>query len=822
MELIHLVVSSELKTEFLQMCFTVYETRDFILEKEKDEANDILKNLILHSMDSAVSNTYSDFIQEDNYENEGFAVGHTGSTGSQIELVFQIILFWHHLLAMLKNLHTNADALMSKIRGSNSVCVDEDCEAALFMNSDEDLVDRFEHASMLVKLSYRKKLMLQLESTVIQKVLCPLVNLLLCSKHVNDKLSDKLSGACDRRQKSHDKNWNPLFQKVNFIFKTLHSDFWLRYGNEQCRKLEDIMVLIPSERAYATARAAKHKRLEALNTPVHRPAKKPRQLVDIYNLNVDEQVQHRCAEQTAERMLNYFGAVKSEELDLRKCYKGFYSKKYGNIIVLEGFGLVPVNNSTDNLVESSVARESLFSIEVEATECNSIVTNKCDPEWTSRVLITLRSCVDEMSIYIDASQHLSMRQSFESYVRLYLDGQFFPRHADYNVVHSSHQEVVICRRSLTLELHTFVTRLFREYKLFNPRTLDGNNNDDCSDLHTRFIMYKVLTNQLESVNNVLDKIETQISLLEAFVCKTGKLTLNTGLVICLIMRNISLTEKDDCNTVKMFVTFWIDIIDLYFSPTSCDDTGSVCVTDQVHFLRMYVCLNVLTPIPAHQLFRTVIVKTGNDQNNDENFVKHMQQQNCNISSLSFVSHTSNQIINKNTKNSDLYLCGLALHSSVIKHWWIGCIHKFTVRNNTRNSFTNMIVSLFPRQFVDATIALLAHCFLYEPVGCYVTSIRLSCALIGFIKQWAFDCNVTASSCTGTAWSPCKVYKTVFHTLTLCREDCMTSVHIVVNKILPELKFTLTQNMDSKETEGYIVIDTACKDIQYVLDMEWYL
>lgn len=827
MDNFHLAISSELRKEFLAACFSVYESRNSIPEFEKDAANDILKNLILHSLDTKVSYKYTQFIQDDCNDTEDAVVGYKGSVVSQTELVFQIILFWNHLLTMIKPLHACAEILLSDIRDLVGENFDEDCEAALFVNSDEDLVDRFEHGSRLVQLSHRVLLLFQLETVLSQKVLGPLVNMLLCSAYVNDVLSEKLSVACRRQETSREQKWNPIYHKIKLMMKTLHSNFLLRYGNKTIRLVEDAVLVVPSERTYLTAKATKQKRLDALAAPIYRPAKKPRPQVDIYELEVDEQVKHRCEEQTANRMLNYFGAAKVEELDVRKWYKSYYSKTYGNIIILEGFGTEPVGkNSRNNQVElpSVTPSESPPSVntETDGTPSNVNSTKKCDPEWTSRILTALRLCVDRMSIYTDESHHVSFDQSFEDYVRLQLDGQYFPRQVDYIHIHFSHHEVATCRRSLTSELHTYITRLFREYKLFNPRILSGGNLEDYSDFHTRFIMYKVLTDQLKGVDQSHNKIEAQIALLEDFVCQTSKLTLNTGLVLCLTVRSIILWGTYDDNSVLLLVNFWMDIIDSYFTIVSSDDTSTVCAGDQVHILRLFVCLNVVTPISSHYLVCSTAVKTGIDQNNEDNFDKHMHQQSTNIITLNLVCRTTNQIVIKNTKNKDLYLCCLATHSAIIKHWWIGCIHKFTVRNKTENNFTNMIVSVFPNEFVNATIKLLAHCFLYEPNGCYVTSIRLTCALICFIKQWAFDCNVTAASCIATAWSSCKVYKTIFQTLTTYREKCMTSVHAIVAQIIPELNYILMNNVDSKETEGYTAIETACKDVQYVLDLNWFL
>jgi hypothetical protein len=233
-------------------------------------------------------------------------------------------------------------------------------------------------------------------------------------------------------------------------------------------------------------------------------------------------------------------------------------------------------------------------------------------------------------------------------------------------------------------------------------------------------------------------------------------------------------------------------------------------------------LNVISPTPSKHNFCINLVASGDEQNNATNFRCHLEQQYVNIESLAFLAHTTAIIVLKNSKKSDLYLCCLAAHSVVINYWWRVCINKFRVRNSTRNSFTSIIVSIFPSVFFESTIQVIRHCFLFEPEGCYVTCVRLSCALIEYIKHWAIECNEAAAICVTTAWSKCAVYKTIYDRLILCRKDCQLCVNSLVDGVLPELMHLLVQNAAESGSQGYLVIDQACKNIELVRTMDWCL
>jgi hypothetical protein len=817
-----LEISCKFQDTIAQVATEVYQSRNLVGNRFRDPAFSFLCRSVGDVIANLNSNRQHLFVNDD-CENSSFLLDLDeleiikDKNKIKLEILQQFAYFTNKLLKFANDLLHEYQIFSAQLSLASNDQHDEESEVYFFENTYANQLERYEHSKKYICLGYRKHLLFCLESSFTQVVLCPHDQIAQCEDSYESLLH--VAKLVDEQRHS----WMPIHSEINVLAKLILINYLQRYQTALVHSPSNVLSL-PLPTQSLSALSTKPDELNTIDGIQHYTlAKKRKPEVDIHTLDVPQQIEKRKCDTREEKATSLFGGCIADQLETQQWFKGYFSSVHGYIIVLEGGQTV---NKANNMVTPATPTEQIDS-EIPVTVANILLPRNPiiapDVQWSETILRTLGPVINQMSV--SASDLLVLKPILVNHIRQLINFQYFSATSSYNYAQRLNCETFLKHRSnMFTDLNILSTRLLREFKLFNPRSIDNAPNTtsspDYDDSKTKFVFKTILKQKIQLQIEQNEGADGIIRTLKEHITAGDVLSFNIGMIHSVILREFVNGLYCDCNSRAILTEYWIEIITKQI--TQQKRQLVIEKADNLLCLILFNALSAFTPLVkqrSHYYIQPDLPVVDSDQIDQIRlFISHQE---TNIDSLRIVVHATNQITKFST-SAIFLLCCVATHATIIKNWSMCCCNVFIARSD--GIFWNLTVSFFPGVFINCTVSLLQHCLLELPSHHHAPCIWLLVGMIQFMKEWILGAEVTKKICySHCSWSAPsgsgKAFKFIFDKLSNERKSA--------DNLLKEIKSTLSENAsvqkycESSVTEHSEIVFAAFRELNRLIDAAWY-
>jgi hypothetical protein len=311
----------------------------------------------------------------------------------------------------------------------------------------------------------------------------------------------------------------------------------------------------------------------------------------------------------------------------------------------------------------------------------------------------------------------------------------------------NHTELVkSCRNKIKSDCHDLFVSLCALYSLYHPfakEALNLLNDTNCN--HSLFqnddiqesafvdlnICGKILTLIIrDGCDNLNDTSIANIFVeLRHLAVISGKLTYNTGLFLCTVIRTLLTSYPGDLKLFRWLRFFWEELIEYPFIANDCD--GSIPNDKLSHFelkncLRLFAALTTFIPLSLYKNYKEYEYILVNSD-----LKLFYASQDMDLSSLRILQKSASEVLNSVPLNKNLYLCILGSYSSVLTNWWNGRFDVVSIGSEK----IRLRVALLPADLITSCISIVNYGTKHVSLGAYTPCILLSCFVFRLLNTW---------------------------------------------------------------------------------------
>ncbi len=692
----------------------------------------------------------------------------------------------------------------------------------IFVDVDLEIVYRHKFARLILMIQFRSDILFYLTMKIQNDIIEPIL-IHLRYEQFKDCLLNEFEIKFSTIRGSF---LSPIRKKIEQLQYLNEKAFILKFGNHYVKSVDEAIQFVPIVNNFQQLKNYNNQRY---SSTVSYTLEKtiPRKCISdvVIELDSPQQVIERNKELTTDRLINFFGGIGQEKIDLKHLYKSYYSPVHGNVVVIEGVKSLPNRNSDkiDPVIEDFNIIELDFLNDIKS----SAISINFDIVWADTIINNNWKKIDSMSIY---SIHYDTNDCFHTFIISTIDAYFFK--FDSNKISSTAPEVyriAINRLHFNQCLSALCTRLFCHFDLFNGRSLEGQNFelrpnptlDEVSaneNFNIRYITKEIMIHLLQYSLNF--NIDTMIDKCKLLISKFTIISFNMCIIFGVVFRSLIALNKSDICMYEELNKVWIHIM----SKFTCNNDNieysinqKKCeLSQQKNVLNLYMSLYTLVPFPWKNKLSYTSVKTSHEYDNILKFNQFLQQQNDNIQTMNLTLSSIDDVIQQSSQNSEIILSCIYICCLLVKYLPKCYPVLFHVTLGSKTLELN--VTVFPVYMIQVIVKVITYSLEYMLDNCYNCTVRLVCGLVDYLLKWLTDCLVTRTLTVEEDWSKNKVLKLIFDKVNSFKMSFHDILSKLQDKIAPYLINLLEENNNQIETEGYQSVLNAYNKLQKMEEM----